>query len=268
MAGSVGTAVVLGEQLDVLVMLAPVDLVLDAVVREVNLAVEVRQVVLARPLANLALVAVRTAVAIDPAAIVFLQELLILALQVLLEDDASNLESVVLVAKTGFLLPIRRVEVRVVLDFALTADAGVERLRWLLVAIHGMRIEQIAAFACERQDPPVVAQIQPLHQAFVAQVFQRVVVDIEVVFGHDAKGADSSQHAAVLAVQFVQTIADHDQLALLAARQVEVAHQPLARVVVAVPFVVHACASILPPVTVARVISRIEHGCPPDMALR
>ncbi len=36
------------EQLDVLVVFAPVDLVLDAVVGEVHLAIEVRQVVLAR----------------------------------------------------------------------------------------------------------------------------------------------------------------------------------------------------------------------------
>ena len=40
------------------------------------------------------------------------------------------------------------------------------------------------------------------------------------------------------------------------------------QLVVTVPFVVHARAAVLPPVTVARVISRIEHGCPPDMALR
>ena len=99
-------------------------------------------------------------------------------------------------------------------------------------------------------------------------MFERVAVDIEVALGHDPERADSGQRAAVLAVQFVDVVTDHDQLALLAARQVEVPHQALARVVVAVPFVVHALAAVLPPVTVARVISRIEHGCPPDMALR
>jgi hypothetical protein len=57
-AGCVSAAVVFREQLDILVVLAPVDLVLDAVVREVDLAVEVRQVVLARPRADLVLVAV------------------------------------------------------------------------------------------------------------------------------------------------------------------------------------------------------------------
>ena len=86
--------------------------------------------------------------------------------------------------------------------------------------------------------------------------------------GHDAEGANGGQRAAVLALQFVDTVAQSDQLALFAARQVEVAHQALARVIVAVPFVVHTCTAVLAPVTVSRVISRIEHGCPPDMALR
>ena len=145
MAGGVGAAVVFREQLDVLVVFASVDLVLDPVVREVDVAVEVRQVVFARPLANLPLVAVRTAVAVGPAAVVFLQELLILALQILFEDDAPNLQSVVLIPKPGFFLPVRRVEVRVVVDFALPADARIERLRRLVLAIQRMRVEQVSA---------------------------------------------------------------------------------------------------------------------------
>jgi hypothetical protein len=99
-------------------------------------------------------------------------------------------------------------------------------------------------------------------------VFEPVVVDVEVVLRHDSKGANGSERAALLAVQLVDMVTMHDQLALLAARQVEVSHQTFARVVFAIPFVVHACAAVLLPVTVARVISRIEHGCPPDMALR
>jgi len=66
----VSAAIVLGEQLDVLVVLPSVDLVLDAVVREVDLAVEVRQVVLARPLADLVLVPVRAAVTVRASPVV------------------------------------------------------------------------------------------------------------------------------------------------------------------------------------------------------
>ncbi|MFP5380589.1 MAG: hypothetical protein ACLGHP_12750, partial [Vicinamibacteria bacterium] len=37
-------------------------------------------------------------------------------------------------------------------------------------------------------------------EALVAQVVERLVVDVEVVLGHDAEGADGGQRAAVLAV--------------------------------------------------------------------
>ena len=74
------------------------------------------------------LVAVRTAVAVGASAVVFLQELLVLALQVLVEDDAPDLEPAVLVPEPGLLLAVRRVEVRVVVDLTLTTDARVERL--------------------------------------------------------------------------------------------------------------------------------------------
>ena len=131
-----------------------------------------------------------------------------------------------------------------------------------------MRVEQVAAFPRQRQAALVVAQVHHLDEALVTQVFERLVVDVEVVLGHDPKGADGGQRAAVVAVQLVDAVTVHNQLALLAARQVEVAHQAFTRVVVAVPFVVHALAAVLPPVTLARVISRIEHGCPPDKALR
>ena len=69
------------EQLDVLVVFAAIDLVLDAVVREVHLAIEVRQVVLARPVADLVVVAVGSSVAVGSVAVVVLQELLVLALR-------------------------------------------------------------------------------------------------------------------------------------------------------------------------------------------
>src|SRR5688500_1818399 len=99
-----GTAVVFSEQLDVLVQFPTVDGVLDAIVGKVHLVVEVRQVVFARPRPYLVLVAVGTAVAVGPAAVVLLQEFLILALQVLLEDNAADLEVPMLVSQAGFLL--------------------------------------------------------------------------------------------------------------------------------------------------------------------
>ncbi len=83
MAGRMGTAIVLREKLNVLMVIVPVDLILDAVVREVELTIEVRQIVVARPLPDLAFVSVRPAVAVGAPAVVLLQELLVLAFQVL-----------------------------------------------------------------------------------------------------------------------------------------------------------------------------------------
>ena len=74
------------EQFDVLVKFPAIHLVLDSVVGEVHLVVEVRQIVLARPVADLVLVAARSAVAVRAVAVVVLQELLVLALQVVFED--------------------------------------------------------------------------------------------------------------------------------------------------------------------------------------
>ena len=92
MAGGMGAAVVRRKELDVLVKLSAIELVLDSVVGEMNLVVEVRQIVFARPVTDLVLVATRSAVAVRATAVGLLQELLVLALQVLFEDDASDLK--------------------------------------------------------------------------------------------------------------------------------------------------------------------------------
>jgi hypothetical protein len=91
-------AVVRREELDVLMVLAAVDLVLDPVIREMHLAVEVREVVLASPIAYLGFAAVWSSVAVRSVAVVVLQELLVLAFEILLEDDAADLQVRMLVS--------------------------------------------------------------------------------------------------------------------------------------------------------------------------
>jgi hypothetical protein len=77
-------------------------------------------------------------------------------------------------------------------------------------------------------------------------------VTFEVALGHDAERADCRQCAAVLAIQLVQMIAVDDEFSRLAARQIKVVHQPIARVVVgSVTLVVHART---PVVAFARVV--------------
>jgi hypothetical protein len=144
-------AVVRREQLDILVLLAAVDLVLDAVVREVHLTIEVRQVVLACPIADFVFAAVRSSVAVCSASVVILQEFLVLPLEVLLENDAADLEIRMLVSEARFLLAERRVEIRIVVNLAGATDAGVECLLSPAVALQSVRVEQIASLFREGQ---------------------------------------------------------------------------------------------------------------------
>jgi hypothetical protein len=87
---------------------------------------------------------------------------------------------------------------------------------------------------------------------------------IEIVFRYDAKCADDSQRAAVFSVELVDSIAIDDQFALVAARQVEVAHQAVARIVfIPVAWVVDTRTLVapIPRAVFARIApSRIGHG--------
>ena len=90
-AAGVGAAVVAGDDLDVLMPRAAVAvLVLDPGIRELDVPVVVRQLVFPRPPCNLLGLAVRPAVAVLLAAIALVQEPLIVALELVVEDDAPN----------------------------------------------------------------------------------------------------------------------------------------------------------------------------------
>jgi hypothetical protein len=82
-------------------------------------------------------------VAIGLVAVVPLQELLVFALQILFEDDAPDVEAAVLVSEACLLLAVRRAEIRVVVDFAWAADAGVKRLRDFVLVLEEVRVEQL-----------------------------------------------------------------------------------------------------------------------------
>src|SRR5258705_1823971 len=89
-AGGVGAAIVFGDHLDVFVMVASVQLVLDTEVGEVDRLIEVRQVVFAGPGFDFSGVSIRSPVAVWPPAIRLLQPLLVLALELVLENDAAD----------------------------------------------------------------------------------------------------------------------------------------------------------------------------------
>jgi hypothetical protein len=147
-------------------------------------------------------------------------------------DDAADLQVRTLVSEAGFPLAERRVEIRIVVDLAWSTDAGMERLLGPAVALQGMRVEQIASSFREGQAPFLVAKIDGFDKAFVAEVANGIVVGVEVLFGQDSERADDGQRAAVSAIQLVHTVAIHDQLALFAARQIQIVHQRVARIVI------------------------------------
>jgi len=112
----VRAAVVCGDDLDVLVLEAAGDLVLDAEVGKVNRVVEERQVVLARPLLDLVRVAVRSPVAVRSVAVAFLQKALIVAFQLAVEFDADDARVPFSKAFGG--LEVRAIHLGVVAAFA------------------------------------------------------------------------------------------------------------------------------------------------------
>ena len=90
-----GAAVVLGDDLDILMTVAPVQFVLDAEVGEADAVIEVRQVVLTCPAFDLVAIAIGSSIAVRPAAVPLLEPLLILALELAVEDDAPNVRALV-----------------------------------------------------------------------------------------------------------------------------------------------------------------------------
>src|SRR5262249_39848485 len=114
----------------------------------------------------------------------------------------------------------------------------------------------------EGQASLAVVQVNQFEKPLVVQVVQGVMRKIEIVFRHDPKGADGGQRPAVLAVQAVHSVAVDDQFALIAAREVKVAHQRGPRIVlVPVARVVHARPFVAAIARVAWIIpSSIGHG--------
>jgi hypothetical protein len=167
-AGGMAAAIVLREHLHVLAMFAAIDLVLDAKVGEVDAIIEVRQFVVLRPPADLFLVAVRPPVAVGPVAVVVLEEVLVLPLEVLFEDDTADLDVSVLLSETGFLLAIGGIQVGVVIEFARAVHARVERLGLTLVAFAAIGVEQVATLVRENDRLFVFVERNGPDETFVA----------------------------------------------------------------------------------------------------
>ena len=136
------------------------------------------------------------------------------------------------------------------IQFSWAVDARVELLGPALVALSAIGLEQVPALVREDDGLVVFAQRNGPNQTFVTQVVQRVVVRVpvtsEITLGDDSERTDGRQGTAVLAIQFVDSVAVNHQLARVAARQVQIVHQAVARIVFGpVTLVIHTCTPII-----------------------
>jgi hypothetical protein len=128
---AVGTAVVQRHHLNVDVLVAAVDVfVLDAEVREVELAVEKRQAMVIGPTRDLALIAIVVPIVVVTVVIMFMEPGLILALELVVQDNALDM-CVAFLEALGFAL-VGPIDLNVVLEFSLAFGASVKGLAALL----------------------------------------------------------------------------------------------------------------------------------------
>jgi hypothetical protein len=127
-------AIVRRDHLDVLASAAAIRLfVLDANVRKVQLVIEVRQLVLARPLPNLIGCAIRVPAVVVVVFAALVQPPLVLALELVVENDALDLRAAVQEAPLGVF--VGAIDLNVVLQLAPAYEARVEGLRVIAVAV-------------------------------------------------------------------------------------------------------------------------------------
>ena len=115
--------------------------VLDANIRELDAIVQDRQVVLGRPLFDFFTASIGPAIAIRAIAVSLLQELLVLALQFVVEDDAFDARAARLELLRG--PQVRPEQLRVMRELTALDGAGIERLYGLRIAA-AMALEQLA----------------------------------------------------------------------------------------------------------------------------
>lgn len=129
-----GAAIVRRDDLDVLALPPAIWLlVLNADVGEMDLVIEVRQVVFVCPFANLIRRAIRVAVVVVVVFIALMEPALVLALQLMVEDDAFDVRAAVQETVLGVF--VRAIDLEVVFEFPFAPQARVERLGVLVIGV-------------------------------------------------------------------------------------------------------------------------------------
>ncbi len=182
-------SVVLRHDLDVLVAVASLKFVLDPEIGEMHRVIEVREVVLARPVFNFARVAIRPSITVRTVSIPLLEKALVLTLEVVLEDDAADVGP--LPTQALFRAQMCAIELQIVRQLTRPVDAGVERLFAGVVAIASVRVEQLASAVGQRDGPltsieghgsgqPLVAELAHVVITWVGRLVARVE---QIAFG-------------------------------------------------------------------------------------
>jgi hypothetical protein len=156
-AAGVGAAIVAGHDLEILMPRAAVSvLVLDPRVWKPDVTIVVRQLVFPGPSSNLFGLTVRPAVAVLLAAIALVEESLVVALQLVVQDHAVH--SAALLSKALLGARVGAIDLRVVRQLARLSETRVERLLWLqgaVISLMPICFEQVST-AVGEEDRSVV----------------------------------------------------------------------------------------------------------------
>jgi hypothetical protein len=160
------------------------------------MTVVVREVVFPSPACNLLRLPVRSSVAVLPPAIALMQEALVVALQLVVQDDAIDSAALFTEALLG--AHVGAIDLRVVRQLARLSETGIERLARLpraflsLVPIH---VEEVPTAvgqddgAVIRTEWRCVQKPLPFEMSLGAAGVLAAVV--EIALGHDSKRPDS-----------------------------------------------------------------------------
>jgi hypothetical protein len=195
-------AIVRRHDLDVLSFPTSIRLlILDADVRKVDLVIEVREVVLVGPLANLIACAIGVAVILVVVLVALVEPTLVLTLQLVVEDHAVDVRAPLQETRLGLL--VCAIDLKVVFQFPLTRQARVEGLVMVVVAVP-MALEQASAGPGQADSMIAVpGHARRLEKSLFTQVAEvtgsrigePAVVVAEVTTGDNSKSADGRERS-------------------------------------------------------------------------
>ena len=235
-------------------------LVLNADVREVDLVIEVRQVVFVRPFANLIGRSIRMAVVVVMVLVPLVEPALVLALQLVVEDDALDVRTAVQETVLG--LFVRAIHLKVVFEFPFAPQARVERLLVIVTVIAVALKEAAPVLRQAHRMVAVSGHARGLDQPLFAQVSQIAgpwisrapIVVPEITTGDHSERTNGRERPGFGAAQGVFAIAVVHELALWSARQVNMSAECIRDLAIAFSTVAIAVRPSWIAVAVSRVL--------------